>query len=111
MAAPPAAFTATAADTAPVKPSLPDRYQVGSGEKLWSIAARQEIYGDPLLWPLLYRANRDQIKDPRQIYPGQTLNIPRRLTPEELDEVRATALKSDAFPLEQLLKSVPAPTP
>jgi nucleoid-associated protein YgaU len=41
--------------------------------------------GDPTLWPLLYRANRDQIKDPSLLYPGQRLTIP------DFDETPAVA--------------------
>ena len=47
---------------------------VQPGESLWQIAAA--VAGDPTLWPLLYRANRDQIKDPSLLYPGQRLTIP-----------------------------------
>jgi len=39
------------------------------------VIARREL-GDPLLWPVLYRANRDRIKDPTRIYPGQQISIP-----------------------------------
>lgn len=47
---------------------------VRPGETLWQIAA--ELTGDPHRWPELYRANRDQIKDPSTLYPGQRLAIP-----------------------------------
>jgi hypothetical protein len=52
-----------------------------------------------LLWPLLYQANRDQIKDPRQIFPGQTLSIRRDMTEQELEEARQKARESDIFPV------------
>ena len=47
---------------------------VRPGESLAAIA-KQEL-GDVALWPALYRANRDRIKDPERIYPGQQLTIP-----------------------------------
>jgi len=47
----------------PPPPPPPRNYRVGEGETLMSIAARREIYADGQLWPLLYRSNRDQIKD------------------------------------------------
>lgn len=75
-------------------------YRVGEGETLWSIAAKRKIYRDALLWPLIYKANRDQIKDPRQIYPKQTLSIPRNLTKEEKEEARNEARASKIFPIE-----------
>jgi nucleoid-associated protein YgaU len=47
---------------------------VQPGETLSIIA--QERWGDSSLWTVLYKANRDQIKDPARIYPGQELSIP-----------------------------------
>jgi nucleoid-associated protein YgaU len=47
---------------------------VRRGETLATIA--KERLGDVALWPVLYRANRDRIKDPARIYPGQELTIP-----------------------------------
>lgn len=92
----------------PVEPPPPlTSYAVGEGENLWTISARPEIYGEAMLWPLLYRANRDQIKDPRQIYPGQVLGIPRCVPKEELDEARAAAKESDVFPVDSLMKKQP----
>ena len=49
-------------------------HEVQPGESL-AVIARREL-GDPLLWPVLYRANRDRIKDPTRIYPGQQISIP-----------------------------------
>lgn len=79
-------------------------YTVASGDTLWSVAARPDIYGDPLLWPLLYQANRDQIKDPRTIFSGQQLAIPHNHTEGEREEARSKARKSDVFPADQLLR-------
>lgn len=105
----PPAIDATV-ETTPA-PSLPSRYTVTAGETLWIIAAKKEIYQDPLLWPLLYRANRDQIKNPRQVYGGQVLNIPRKLSESELAEARALARESVAFPFDPLMNVVPAGNP
>lgn len=98
----------------PLKPTPPpppppplSRYTVGEGETLWTIATRREVYSDPLLWTLLYRANRDQIKDPRHIYPGQVLTIPRNVSAADLAEAREKANSSDIFPVEQLLRQSP----
>jgi nucleoid-associated protein YgaU len=49
-------------------------YEVREGDTLWSIA--ELVLGDASLWPALYRANRDRIKDPREVYPGQRLTVP-----------------------------------
>jgi Ca2+-transporting ATPase len=47
---------------------------VMKGDSLSWIASGQ--YGDPEKWPKIYEANRDLIKDPDVIYPGQQLRIP-----------------------------------
>lgn len=85
--------------SAPPHPEPVSSYQVTGGETLWTIAARREVYGDALLWPLLYKANRDQIKDPRQIYQGQVLTVPRKQSESDLAEARATARASEIFPV------------
>ena len=41
---------------------------------LWRIAGR--FYKEPHLWPVIYMANRDKIKDPDLIFPGQKFIIP-----------------------------------
>lgn len=67
---------------------LPSSYTAKRGESLPLIAAQSDVYNDPSLWPLLYRANRDQIKDPRHIWPGQVLRIPRNVSKDDLAEAR-----------------------
>ncbi len=96
----------------PAPPPAPlNEYTVGEGETLWTIASQKRIYGDSLLWPLLYRANRDQIKDPRQIYPGQELSIPRNYSDIEKEEARESAKHSDIFPIDSLLQNSPETEP
>jgi len=63
-------------------------HEVRPGETLWRIA--QLTVGDPTLWPALYLANRDQIKDPALVYPGQRLAIPE-IDPKERDSLRREA--------------------
>ena len=63
-------------------------HEVRAGESLATIAA--VTLGDASLWPALYRANRDQIRDPAKLYPGQKLEIPT-LSPAEREELRRQA--------------------
>ena len=49
-------------------------YVVVSGDSLSKIAKRE--YGDASKWPLIYEANKDLIKNPDLIYPGQELKVP-----------------------------------
>jgi nucleoid-associated protein YgaU len=50
-------------------------YTVVSGDSLSKIAKRE--YGEASKWPRIYEANRDQIKNPDLIHPGQVLTLPR----------------------------------
>jgi hypothetical protein len=74
-------------------------YRVSSGDTLASIAALPGVYGDPLLWPLLYQGNRDQIKDPTQIHIGQILRIPRGLMASDFEMARQRAREAGLFGL------------
>ena len=67
---------------------LPVHHTVKRGESLPFIALQPEIYNDRNLWPLIYRANRDQISNPKHIWPGQVLRIPRNPSREDLNEAR-----------------------
>jgi nucleoid-associated protein YgaU len=69
----------------------PSSYTVKDGDKLQIIAARKEIYNDLYQWPLIYKANRDQIRDPQILFVGQQLVIPRKVTIEEVREARRQA--------------------
>ncbi len=55
----------------------PATHRVVKGECLWYIAGYDHIYGNPLQWPIIYKANTDRIKHPDLIYPGQVFIIPR----------------------------------
>ena len=49
-------------------------YVVVAGDSLSKIAKRH--YGDANKWRTIYEANKNIIKDPDLIYPGQDLKIP-----------------------------------
>jgi nucleoid-associated protein YgaU len=70
---------------------LVPRHTVKRGETLPQIAASPEVYGDSSLWPLLYKANRDQISDPGVLWPGQVLRIPRNYDKADINEARRFA--------------------
>ena len=94
---PPAPPPAPPAPKPPPEPVLLDNVEVAAGETLGSIAARKDVYGDILLWPLIYKANRDQIKDPKEIFPGQVFEIPRDKSAEEQEAARREAKELDLF--------------
>jgi LysM repeat protein len=56
--------------------STPRTYRVVKGDCLWDIA--RKFYGPSAgpSWPKIFDANRDKIKDPHWIFPGQVFVIP-----------------------------------
>jgi hypothetical protein len=77
-------------------------YTVGTWARdrdcLWNIAKKPKIYDNPFLWPKIWQGNRDQIKDPDVIHPGQKLKIPPKagLTKEENKALRSYWSKKHA---------------
>lgn len=73
--------SSTAPSPAPAGPAGPmvgigggRSYTVVQGDSLSKIAKHH--YGDANKWRKIYEANKDVIKDPDLIYPGQSLRIP-----------------------------------
>jgi nucleoid-associated protein YgaU len=74
-----AAASAPAAAPAPAAPAAPASgggrsYTVQAGDTLSKIA--KALTGDLNNWKAIYEANKDTIKDPNVIRPGQVLRIP-----------------------------------
>jgi nucleoid-associated protein YgaU len=59
---------------APAENPYQQFYEVKKGDTLSKIA--QQFYGDKMLYPQIFEANRDILKDPNKIKPGQRLRIP-----------------------------------
>lgn len=60
-------------ETSPA-PSTNKTYTVQKGDCLWNIA--KKFYGNGSKYTVIYKANKDKIKNPNLIYPGQVLTIP-----------------------------------
>jgi LysM repeat protein len=55
--------------------NLPETVTVKKGDTLWGIAG--EHLKDHFLWPLIWEANIDTVKNPHLIYPDQVLKMPK----------------------------------
>ncbi|WP_395017613.1 Ig-like domain-containing protein [Dongia sp.] len=53
-----------------------DSVIVQPGNSLWRIARR--TYGNGVQYTVIYEANKDHIRDPDLIYPGQIFNLPKK---------------------------------
>ena len=52
----------------------PRTYTVTDGDSLSKIAKR--VYGNANKWRVIYEANREVIRNPDLVYPGQVLSLP-----------------------------------
>ena len=60
--------------TLPASAVTGGRVVVQPGQNLWRVA--RQAYGSGVRYTVIYQANRDQIRDPARIYPGQVFALP-----------------------------------
>jgi hypothetical protein len=98
-------------------PDAPDRYVIKRGDTLWGISSI--FLASPWRWPELWGMNREQIRNPHLIYPGQLLTLVKidgraylRIG-EAPDASRTEAVKlsprvRDLGPQREAIPSIPA---
>lgn len=92
------ALAAPAATTTDLADGAPDRYVVVAGDTLWTISKR--FLKDPWKWNDLWKANREQIRNPNRIYPGDVLVLDK-----SAEEMRLKLLRSETIKISPQIRA------
>lgn len=80
-------------------------YNVVRGDNLWNISGKNEVYGNPYMWPLIYKNNSSKINDPDLIYPGQEFDINKNPGAADSDAATSHARNRGAWSLGEMEQS------
>lgn len=97
------------AEEIPLRAQHPDRHVVVKGDTLWDISAK--FLKNPWQWPHIWQLNREHIKNPHWIYPGDVIVLDTSSGKPVLKLIResitlepgviVTPIKGDAIPTIQ----------
>lgn len=60
----------------PVVEEGPKKLVIQPGNNLWKLS--RQVYGKGRMFTIIYEANRDQLRNPNKIFPGQILTAPKQ---------------------------------
>lgn len=92
------AFAAAPTSRPELRSDAPNLHIVVKGDTLWDISAK--FFKDPWRWPYIWGMNKDTIKDPHWIYPGDVIM---------LDRASGTLRIGQALPISNELRLSPKP--
>ncbi|MBE7526765.1 MAG: LysM peptidoglycan-binding domain-containing protein [Burkholderiales bacterium] len=97
-----------AANEITLRDDAPDHYQVVPGDTLWGISSR--FLKEPWRWPEIWQLNREQIRNPHRIYPGDVIFVENTLYGKRLGmagEKGTVRLSPRIHTEESALKAIP----
>ena len=103
------ASCALAAEPLQLVDNPPDRHVVVKGDTLWGISGK--FLKQPWRWPEIWRMNKDQIKNPHLIYPGDVVMLdlsggtPRLRIGKSMNDKLQPQVHST--PVQQVISSIP----
>ncbi len=98
----------TYADTLEIRENAPDRHVVVKGDTLWDISAK--FFKDPWKWQQIWGLNKDTIKDPHWIYPGDVVMLDRATGTLRIGDAPQQAAVSEStatVPVDEIVKLSP----